>query len=467
MSHQPVCRLRARLRARLRIPGFIVLAVAALPVLAAAAERFCDPSYQDCRAPLLTLIASERARIDVAFDMMEDDVIADALISRFKGHLPVRVLMDPRRNAVSTKNAAILQKLAAAGIPMRGKTAGGSLHWKFMLFAGQETLEEGSANFSDYYFIPVQPYLNYTDEAILYTDDPAIVDSFKTRMDDAWLDTTSFTNYANVGTLAREYGTFAISPDLLFVPWQNFAKRAVPLYDAETARIDVIMYKISEPSHADGLIRAAKRGVPVRLIVEPSWYRSTSNVWQAYNVDRMYAAGVSIRVRAHLGFTHQKTVLLYGQALSITGTSNWTLDSNARQHEHNYFSPKAWMFTWLKANFLRKWQNSTGNVETKPFVPLPPDKPIPTAPANLATAQPLTGVYLTWKPGPWAHRADVYFGTSPTPPLVAANITVSPNTTKKYLLPTLTAGRTYYWKIVSRTMANQTAAGPVWSFSTQ
>jgi hypothetical protein len=432
-----------------------------------AAEHLCDTSFQDCRAPLLTLIANERARIDVAFDMMEDDVIADALVNRFQGGLPVRVLMDPRRNAVSTRNAAVLQKLAAAGIPMRGKTSGSSLHWKFMLFPGQETLEVGAANFSDYYFIPVTPYVNYTDEAVYYTDDAALVDSFKTRMDDAWLDTATITNYANIsGSLLREYGTFPISPDLLFVPWQNFAKRAVPLYDAETTRIDVIMYKITEPSHADGLIRAAKRGIPVRLIVEPSWYRSTSNVWQAYNVDRLYAAGVQIRVRAHQGFTHEKIAMLYGQVMSIFGSSNWTLESNGSQHEHNYFSKKDWIFAWFKANFERKWKNSTGNVETKAFAPLPPGKPVYTAPANLATT-PLTGVYLTWKPGPWAHRADVYFGTTATPSLLAGNVSVSPNTTKKYALPALTAGRTYYWKIVSRTMANQSAAGPVWSFTAQ
>ena len=46
----------------------------------------------------------------------------------------------------------------------------------------------------------------------------------------------------------------------------------------ETTRIDVIMYKITEASHADGLIRAVKRGVPVRLIVEPSFYRDNQRV---------------------------------------------------------------------------------------------------------------------------------------------------------------------------------------------
>lgn len=434
---------------------------------AMAAERLCDTSFEDCRAPLLTLIAGERAKIDVAFDMMEDGVIADALIARFKAGVSVRVIADARRNRVSPQNGVILQKLAAAGIPIRVRTVGATMHWKFMLFVGQDRLEFSAANFSDYYLIPVQAYKNYTDEAIYFTDDPALVDSFKTRMDDAWMDTTLMSNYANIRTpLARENPTFPISPDLLFVPWENFARRAIPRYDAETLRIDVIMYKITEASHADAMIRAVKRGVPVRLIVEPSWYRSTSNLWQAYQVDRLYSAGVQIRVRAHLGLTHQKTVLLYGQAMSIFGSSNWTSDSNKAQHEHNYFTTKAWMVSWFRANFDRKWKNSTGNAETKAFVPLPPDKPVYVAPANLAGAQPISGASLSWKPGLWAWKADVYFGTTPDPPLLASNVSVSPGSTKRYVLPPLTPGRTYYWKIVSKTMANRTATGAVWSFGT-
>jgi hypothetical protein len=438
-----------------------------LPARAAAAERLCDPSFENCRTPLLTLIANEQAKIDVAFDEMEDSAIADALVSRFKAGVPVRVIADARRNNVSPQNAVTLQKLAAAGIPIRVRSVGATMHWKFMLFFGQQTLEFGAANFSTEYFIPVQAYRNYTDEAIYFTDDPPIVDSFKTRIDDAWMDTTLISNYANVRTpLARENGTFPISPDLLFVPWQNFASRAVPRYDAETSRIDVIMYKITEASHADAMIRAAKRGVPVRLIVEPSFYRDKSNTWQAYQVDRLYSAGVQIRVRAHQGFTHQKTVLLYGQAMSIIGSSNWTSDSNKAQHEHNYFTTKSWMFSWLKANFTRKWTNATGNAETTVFTPLPPDAPVYVAPANLAGGQPVTGRVLSWKPGLWAWKADVYFGTTPNPPLLASNVTVSPNSTKQYALPTLTAGRTYYWKIVSKTIANKSKAGPVWSFGT-
>jgi hypothetical protein len=65
---------------------------------------------------------------------------------------------------------------------------------------------------------------------------------------------------------------------------------------------------------------------------------------------------------------------------------------------------------------------------------------------------------------------DVYFGTTPTPPLFAANQALGPSETttenQSFTLPTLAAGTTYYWKIVSRTAANLTKTGDTWSFTT-
>ena len=40
--------------------------------------------------------------------------------------------------------------------------------------------------------------MNYTDEVIFYTNDPALVQSFMTKFDDLWTSTTEFTNFANV-----------------------------------------------------------------------------------------------------------------------------------------------------------------------------------------------------------------------------------------------------------------------------
>jgi regulation of enolase protein 1 (concanavalin A-like superfamily) len=97
-------------------------------------------------------------------------------------------------------------------------------------------------------------------------------------------------------------------------------------------------------------------------------------------------------------------------------------------------------------------------------------KPSYVAPANQAAAQPVSGVTLRWNGGLWAHLYDVYFGTTANPPLVAQNVALGPSRTstdyKRYSLPALQSGTTYYWKIISKTMAEVAAEGPVWSFTT-
>ena len=448
-------------------PALLIAALCFIPRPAAAAEFMCDPSYQDCRTILLNYINNETIAIDVAMLFMEDDGLADAIIARHRAGVRVRALVEPRRNGETPYNAVILDKLANAGIPMRKKLSAGKLHWKFMIFNSQNVVQFSAANYSDYYFKPIVPYANYTDEGIFFTDDGSLVDSFRRNFDDAWIDEVAFGNYANIsGTPLRAYPFYSVDPALSFVPFEDFATRSIPHYDAETQQIDTVMYKITEPRHADAIIRARKRGVPVRLIVEGERYRNASNLWQSYHVDRLYMAGVQIRDRAHEGFLHQKSTLLYGQRMTVFGSSNWTIESNQTQHEHNYFTDKIWFFDWFKDNFERKWTNRTGNVETRPFVPLPPDPPVYVSPAAGATGIATTGAALRWHPGTWSHLADIYFGTSSNPPLIATNVQVSPTETNTYTLPTLAAGTTYYWRIVSKTMALKEAAGAVQSFTT-
>jgi hypothetical protein len=443
------------------------LIVALLPRIAVG-EELCDPAFQDCRARLLTLIRNETVGLDFAFNLTEDQSIVDAVIARHRAGVRVRVVMEPRRSATNPLNGTMIQRLRDAGVPLRQKPSGAIFHWKMFIFAGQQVVEFAATNFTADYLRPKVPYLDYHSDPLYISTDLALVRSFQTKFDDLWMDNTAITNYANVTTRTRAYPTSPIDPTLSFVPQQNFLTRSRPHYDAETEQIDTIMYKITEPGHADGLIRAARRGVPVRLIVEPNQYRDTRNIWQAYHVDRLYAAGVRIKVRAHAGFLHQKTTLLYSQDLAIFGSSNWTIEENANAYEHNYFTRKAWFFTWMRNAFNRKWNNSTGNRETTDFVPQPPGAPVYVSPADAAIGQPTT-VTLTWKPGHWGHRADLYFGTSSNPPLYQANLTTTAGSsaTKKVTVSGLTAGRTYYWRVVSKTMAGLTRSGTTRSFATQ
>jgi phosphatidylserine/phosphatidylglycerophosphate/cardiolipin synthase-like enzyme len=464
---------------RLGRPGLMfaclvaILASAATPARAQTPDQLCDPSFQDCRQILINLIRGENVGIDVGFWFMEDARYTTELIARFNAGVPVRVLMDLRANATNQFNAQRLAELQAAGIPMRQRTASGIMHYKMMLFAGQNVVEFSGANFSADAWKYTTPYVNYVDESAYFTNKSPLVQSFMTKFDDLWTNTTQYANYANVsGPLTRSHNTFPKDAQLNFPPLESYANRAVGRYNAENQKIDVIMYRITDRRHTDAMIAAKNRGVPVRVISDPQQYRDVTRLWDAWNIDRMKTAGIPIKMRAHAGLNHEKLVLLYQQRLSIFGSSNWTSASDNSQEEHNCFcNDDGTMFDWFTAMFERKWNNSTGNVENSDFVPLPPDKPVNKAPANAATGVSTTSVALKWYGGPWAHKYDLLMGTDPNnlqPVLTDVELGPSQSTTQfqSYTAANLLSGTTYYWRVVSRTMANLSRSGDVWSFTT-
>lgn len=449
----------------------VVLVPFLVPTQVHAQERLCDTAFEDCRQPLWDLIDAETVGIDVAFWFMQDTSYANKIIAKYNQGVRVRVLVDPRANPIYSGNQQVLNMLSAAGIPMRYNVSEGILHWKMMLFVGQNKMEFSGANYSPAFFVPTKPYEDYIDEAIFFTNDPSLINSFKTRYDDLWTNTTRYANYANItGPLTRLYPTYPIDPELNWSPDSGdteFANRAVYAYTAEPQKIDVIMYRITDQRHTNAMIAAVARGVPVRLLTEPNEYRNPDKFWHSWNVDRMYMAGVQIKNRnpQRLGLNHEKVVMLYGQKMSIFGSSNWTTSSSVSQEEHNYFTKKQWIFDWFVNHFERKW-NSTS--ENSPFVPQPPPNPPDYAsPQNGALG--LTNVTLQWEGGLWAHKYDLYFGTVPNPPLFASDINTGspyPGNPETYQLPALSPGTTYYWRIVSKTMANLGNSGPTWSFTT-
>jgi acid phosphatase len=470
---------------RVLIPIVFIFAAHLAAESVRAQERLCDTAFEDCRGPLWSLIDQETAGIDVAFWFMQDTSIANKLISRHQAGIPIRILVDPRANPTYAGNEQILNQLAAAGIPMRYSVSGGILHWKMMLFVGQNTVQFSGANFSPSFFVPTQSNVNYIDEAIYFTDDDALVRSFKTKYDDLWTNVIRYANYANInGPLTRRYPTFPINADLNFPPSvddsQDFFNRTQRHFNLETQKIDIVMYRITNQRYTDTTIEAVNRGIPVRLLHEPNEYRNPARQWDSWNVDRLYMAGVQIKMRRHLGLNHQKSVILYGQGLTIFGSSNWTGPSSNSQEEHNYFTTKLWFFQWFVDQFERKWNSPT---ENEPFVPLPPNEPAYLSPVNGNIAQPTTAV-LRWEGGPWAHKYDIYFGTSPNPPLLIADASTSQSgavagqprldtgsvddgVVESFTIPTtLLPGTTYYWRIVGKTMANQAVSGPTWSFVT-
>jgi phosphatidylserine/phosphatidylglycerophosphate/cardiolipin synthase-like enzyme len=450
--------------------GFLFLGI----IPASGTERLCDVSFEDCRAPLLNLIRNENVEIDVAFWFMDDSTISNALIKKFQSGVPVRILMDPRADEAHNPNTQILAALASAGFPMRNRTANGILHWKMMLFSGQGTVEFSGANFTASEMVPYTPFVNYTDEAIYYTDDSTVVNSFRTKYDNWWTDTADYQNYANIhAPLQRLYPIYPINPELDFLPssvsGMDYGSRSMAAMAAEKVKLDVDMFRITNAQIADATIAAFNRGIPIRMIVDSSEYRNPARVWDSYNVDRMFMAGIPLKITEHQGQNHEKALILYGQGMSIWGSSNWTWPSFNYQQEHNYFTRKPLFFQWFQNQFERRWNSDT---EYKAFVPLGLGSPTIKSPISGATGQP-TSVTLVWEGGPWAQQYDVYFGTTSNPPLLAQNVVTGapedpsgPLTYETYKVSGLAPATRYYWKITSKTMANLSATGPSWTFTT-
>jgi phosphatidylserine/phosphatidylglycerophosphate/cardiolipin synthase-like enzyme len=87
-----------RFRCIVHIVLIVLACVPSIATRAQASETLCDPSFQNCRDLLLTLIQNETVGIDVAFWFMQDARYEAAIVKRSQAGVPVRILIDPRAN---------------------------------------------------------------------------------------------------------------------------------------------------------------------------------------------------------------------------------------------------------------------------------------------------------------------------------------------------------------------------------
>lgn len=379
-----------------RVTICLSMCVGAAAGSAQAQEVLCDSSAENCRIPLISLIDNEHIGIDVGVWFFKDDRYVSALIRAKDRGIRIRILMDTRANATYPLNGPALDRLQAAGIPMRRRIAGDILHWKLMIFEGQGVVEWSGANFSPTAFVPIDPYKDYEDEVIYFSR--LLVGSFMTMFDNIWTNTTDYVDYANItGPLTRIYSTFPIDPRLNFPPQQSYQDRLVPLIDREPPGgiIDVNMYRITMARPVDALIRAAARGVRMRIYLDPDEYANPKRPANKVQMDRLadaaqqYPGTIEIRMRAHAGLNHQKTIWLHSQRIAVFGTSNWSDASDDNQLEANIFTDQLpgdplndFLFAELHKIFLRKWYNTSpiGAIETTPWKT--PELPPPTVSGN-------------------------------------------------------------------------------------
>ena len=400
----------------------LLLAVLAAPRRVSADEHVYFSATDNVTDLLVQRINAETVRLDISSWYLSEHSISIAIANRFAAGVPVRLIGD--RGAIfeadpHTKNE--FYWLASQGIPIRlrfNPTWFPEIdHWKMALFVGQNIVEFGSGNFAPTELAPVSS-TNYDDETELFTDDPALVNAFKTKFDVMWNDTTVepesiisappyfkdwndacaneptgncadyHTLYPNPAPMivntARLEGDNPTPPDLIWGQGPDFNNRLVQEINNENTRIDLVVYRLEVDNITNALLAKFQAGVPVRIIVDPAQY--TNIVWPEYwlthaNIDKLWAAGVPIRQTMHQGVTHMKTLVTstYATNASSNFGPNW-------QRDHDYFVSAGDEADDLSGD-RRTASNAMWNdtVGFGPLQPTPPNAASSATPASNAT----------------------------------------------------------------------------------
>jgi phosphatidylserine/phosphatidylglycerophosphate/cardiolipin synthase-like enzyme len=475
-------RLNSRMGTWLQV-AVVATIVSSFATRADAQERVYFSSHENAEAQIVARINAETVRLDIGAWLLNDGDILNAILNRHAAHVPIRILGDRASIFESDPNTrASFEKLANAGVPIRlrynPRDFPEIMHWKCGIYVGQGQATIGSGNWTSFELKPTST-TNFKDESVMVTDDAAIVQALMTKFDQFWADTTYFMDWPDAykrETGVTWTGTVPMTVDRtrLVVPdyptdnlvWgqgigshspdgPNIIPTMINEINLENTAIDVISYRLTVPTLTDALINKKKAGVPVRVFIEPTQYRNEGfpEYWLVGNeADRLWAAGIPIKIRTHDGITHMKTLITSRSALlaSSNYTKNW-------QRDHNYYitaAAKPALYMSMKDEFERMW-NDTANYED--FYPLKPRTATLVAPATGAVDV-STLPKLEWKQTPWAVTFDVYLGTSSSnmTKVARVNAVLNENPPAKYsytVTDALQPSTKYFWKVVSRTFA--------------
>jgi uncharacterized membrane protein YgcG len=479
----------------------LVLACLVCVVPAWAQDEIYFSAIEDVRSKLIGRINAENVRIDMSVSLLTDHAVSVAIVNRFKAGVPVRLIGD--RYSIFDINdpgrKAEFYWLASQGVPIRVRrnptTYPELAHWKATIFVGQNVVSFGSANYTPLELAP-QPGA-YSDQTVMFTSDPALVDAFKSEFDRMWSDQDrqiasivgkppyflDWDDMCATEAACSDYVTLYPSPapmtvntsrlepnaptpaNLLWAQGPAFNNRLVQAINDESSFVDVVVHRLTVDNVTTALVNKHKAGVSVRVIVEPSEYRNIQfpEFWlTAANIDRLHAAGIPVKQRVHAGLTHMK--MLVTSAVATNASSNF---SAAWQRDHNYFvdaAGKPGIYAEMRERFDDMW-NSAGFGSFTPLKPHAPSLQVPAADANAVS----TNAALMWARAPFATSYDVYLGTSAASltKVTTVNARLENDPPHSYWWrPTLQPLTTYYWRIVSRTSAGLTEASATRSFTT-
>jgi phosphatidylserine/phosphatidylglycerophosphate/cardiolipin synthase-like enzyme len=146
----------------------------ARPVAPPPTEVFFSPG-PDCKAAIVTLLASARVTLDVCVFTISDDDITRALLDAHGRRVAVRIITDDdKRNDTGSD----VDHLARQGVPVRIDRTEAHMHHKFAIADGTRLLN-GSFNWT-------RSASRVNEENVMVTSEAAAVAAFRAEFDRLW-----------------------------------------------------------------------------------------------------------------------------------------------------------------------------------------------------------------------------------------------------------------------------------------
>lgn len=166
-------------------------------------------------------------------------------------------------------------------------------------------------------------------------------------------------------TPAPATGTDAQSGFILFVEPEAGREPVLKGMELATRSIDMVMYLLLDDPIVEGLIKAHKRGVQVRVMYEPDPFGG-GNIEPELNLLR--AAGVQVKAsRPTFRFTHQKTMVIDGKVAYIM-TLNQTASAFTRNREYGIITGEPRHVQEILAVYEADWNRTPIQVQDPDLV---------------------------------------------------------------------------------------------------
>ena len=270
--------------------------------------------------PLLTAfladVGAARTSIDIAVFDIDLPALGDALVAAQRRGVAVRVVYDDE-NLSDARVAKLIGALQDAGVTVRSDQREPFMHEKTAVFDGT-VVWTGSWNMTIN-----DTYRNNNNMVRIVS--PAMARGFRAEADQLLAGFFGVHKQPSAGNRSISAGNRRVTWS--FSPQDGINAQDVALIDAARTQITFLAFSYTDPAIAQAMVRAKKRGVTVRGVMEKQNSDGTGSAF-----DRLRRGKVDIVVDGNCYIMHHKTIII-DDATVITGSYNFTKSAEKSNDE--------------------------------------------------------------------------------------------------------------------------------------